>query len=225
MVTRQNRILLLCIPVLLQMACGSGNPQQPDLIAGLWQSADKKIQTQLTLIDWYSPETKGLVEDALDGLVTVTPTPTLTGLDKICLGFSVPIAGSAIEQVTPSILQNEITSIPNSGVVEIWQYTSLSQTPTQLTETTDFTLIYRPDGGYVPPSDTSISNFPSPAIVVQFTKQLTSKNIFVVYVIAGKISDSAGIFMAQVKDSTGKPVVTPPPTNSPVAGTIWFQTN
>ncbi|MEI6789685.1 MAG: hypothetical protein WCK42_00705 [Myxococcaceae bacterium] len=221
MVTRQNRILLLCIPVLLQMACGSGNPQQPDLIAGLWQSADKKTQTPLTLIDWYSPETKGLVEDALDGLVTVASTAT--GLDKICLGFSVPIAGNAIEQVTPSILQNEITPIPNSGAVEIWQYTSLSQTPTQLTETTDFTLIYRPDGGYVPPSDTSISNFPPPAIVVQFTKQLISKNIFVVYLIAGKISDSDRIFMAQVKDSTGKPIVTY--GGSPVAGTIWFQTN
>src|SRR3989338_41238 len=206
MVTWQNRILLLCIPLLLQMACGSRTLQQPDLVAGLWQSADTKTQTKLELIDWYSQELANLNPKSVEDLPSVSSKdPINSAYETILLGFSEPLDGSLIEKVEQNILQNIITPIANTGTIEIWSYDLFLKTPIQFT---DFTLIYRPDGGYIPPLDTPISKFPQPAVMIQLTKKLPDSSVIAVHVIAKKLSNIDKIFMTQVKNLTGTSIVT-----------------
>ena len=214
MVTWQNRILLLCIPMLLQMACGSGSLQQPDLVAGMWQSADKKTQTQLNLVNWYSEEAATLDPKKLGDLEVVKST----GDETILLGFSEPLDGSLLETVEEEILQNKITPL-NPPAIEIWSYDLTLQDQKQFKS---FTLLYRPDGGYVPPLDAPISKFPPPAVMIQLQGALPPKSIIAIHVIAQKLSNVDQIFMDQVKNLAGTSIVSP--GGSEVAGTIWFQT-
>ncbi len=229
MVTWQNRIWGLCIPMLFAIACGQGPLQQPDLISGNFQSGSDNMAstTKLDVIDYFAQSTTGLPTDT-SSLATIDSSTGTTG--SIYLGFSEFLNGDLIETVTRKSngQVDTITQVANSGIVEIWTCpaTSSCQSAANFKAFTGFTLAYRPDGGYVPKPDTPISNFPPPAVVVVLPKTppqtLPPASVIAVHVIANKLSNTNNIFMDQVVNSNGDKIVTP--GNSPVAGTVWFLT-
>lgn len=86
---------------------------------------------------------------------------------------------------------------------------------------TGFIVTYRPDGYYIPPADTPVSEFPPPAVVIGFTESLVAGSTIAIHVLAGKIANVDGTAMAQLKNKNGAVISTP--DGSPVAGTAVFQ--
>jgi hypothetical protein len=224
MVTWQNRIWALCIPVLMMTACGQGALQQPDLIAGRFQVGPDATgpTTKLNVINYYAQTGTGLPAIP-DDLATVDASST--GACTIFLGFSEFLNGNLI-QLPQKATNGQVTEFlpaPNvSQIIEVYTCDSTGKNCTLYKGTV--ALAYRPDGGYVPKPDTPVSNFPPPAIAVTLSgAALAAGTVVAVHVIADKLSDTNNIFMAQATNSNGDKISTPD-GKSPVAGTVWFQT-
>lgn len=223
MVVLRNRILIPCIPLFFLLSCSGDSLQQPDLIGARYQvaSGSSAPTTKLELLDYYSTDPISLPSVTIDGSVTST--------QKIFLGFSQFLNGSLIESVTRNAQTGQIETIkpiPDAGIVEVWtcptaKGCTVSANYSQI-DKSQFIVSYRPDGGYIPKSDTPVSSFPPPAVAVTWATSLPATSVVAVHVIANKLSNTDGVKMAQITDSNGKPVVTP--GGSPVAGTVWFQT-
>lgn len=218
MVTKKNRILSLCIPLVFVMACGQGSLQQPDLIAGRFANT-----TSLTVVDYYSTK-------AADFKTLLTDLPivdsTLAGPWSFFLGFSQFLKGDLIEIVNKNPKNGQVKDFTaKSGSIEVWTCSAkCDDLKTNFSQVlnTDFSLSYRPDGGYVPKSDTPVSDFPPPAIALTFPVLLKLGLTVAIHVIADKVANTEGTFMKQVSDADGNKISTP--GGSPVAGTILFQT-
>lgn len=223
--------ILLWISVLYLSACGQGALQQPDLIAGRFQAGSSitASTTSLTRIDYYSTKAVDLKKIPSDLPIVDT---TLQGSLNIFLGFSEFLNGDLIETVNKNQKNGQVSGFEQvSGSVEVWtcDATKDCTDKANFVQNSNFTLSYRPDGGYVPKSDTSVSNFPPPAIALTFAAVappatiLPPASIIAIHVISGKVGNTEGILMSQVSDADGNKISTPN-GNSPVAGTVWFQT-
>lgn len=226
MVTWQNRIFGLCIPILMMVACGQSALQQPDLIAGQFQvgSDTTVLTTKLDVYSYYSQA--GTV---LSGLPVAIVDASGAGPWTVFLGFSEFLNGNLI-QIPIAGTNGQVSNFspaPNSAkIVEVWTClvsTGCTQSTNYTQLSTGFTLSYLPDGGYVPRPDTPVSNFPPPAVAVMFTAALPAASVIAIHVIANTLSDTDNIFMAQETNSNGDKI-TNPSGQSPVAGTVWFQT-
>lgn len=207
MVTWQNRILFLCIPLFFEIACGQNALVQPDLIVARLQSPDKKMQN-LSIIDYSSPL------DFSDLKMAQTS-------GSIFLGFSEFLNGDSIETV--EYYTNEtvrgFSGLPGTIEIAVCDLQGKNCLPFS-----DFKVSYRPDGGYIPPKDTSVNNFPPPAIQLNIDskKPFPNDKIVFVYLISGKITNTNQTPMAQLSSESG-PVVTSV-NQSPVGAAVWFRT-
>lgn len=215
MATRSNRGFQICIPILLLfMACGQRQLVQPDLITVKFQSPDKKIEN-LGIIDYSS------INNSQLPLETIKIVQTS---GKLFLGFSQVLDGSLIEQVQQGFKKNEITPILNQGILQLWVCDTQGANCI-IQPTSGYVVTYRPDGGYIPPSDTPVSEFPVPAIQVEILPKTPLKNdsIVLIYLLANKIGNSENKLMSQILDSEGKGVLSKDGV-TPVAGAAWFKT-
>ncbi|MEI6805040.1 MAG: hypothetical protein WCK49_00865 [Myxococcaceae bacterium] len=219
MLTWKNRIFGLYIPVFFMTACGQSALVQPDLIRAKFQTSDKKNIDDFDIIDFSSQDASALPSDTSSLKVLQTS-------GSIILGFSEFLDGDSVEKVVYSNEKTKTISdfIPVSGVVEIACCDSLGKNCKVCDNIASFGISYRPDGGYVAPPDTPVSNFPPPSIKVTIDSisPLPVDSVIVVSILSGPLKNTNQTPMAQVSSKAGP--VSSVLGNLPVAAAAWFRT-
>jgi hypothetical protein len=132
----------LFLSVILVTACGSSeSSKSTTLTGGLFVTGNSEAQTPV-LLPLNSQNQRPEVKATSGGFVLLT--------------FSNFLKGDTVEQVSLDPKTKVVTGFSSiSGIISV-----TGATPTK--------ILYRPDGGYVPPPDTLATDFPKPAISIQF---------------------------------------------------------
>ncbi len=135
----------LLLSVILIATCGGSETSKPTaLTGGLFVSSGSDSQTAAVL-NLNNKGTDPTVDVGKGGVVLLT--------------FSGFLQGSSVEQITRDPVTRAVKSFLTASNLVSVTVGGMSYT--------EYTVQYRPDGGYVPPPDTTADNFPKPAIAVQ----------------------------------------------------------
>ena len=171
------RKVALLFGLILITACGSSENSKPTLLTGgLFVNASADSQTP-TVLNFNGKGTEPTVDLSKGGVILLT--------------FSGLLKGSSVEQITRDPVTQAVKDF--SAVANLVSVTIGGQ------NYSTYTVQYRPDGGYIPPLDTTADNFPKPAIAISLPADAVSSGKQVIV----KLNDQVVVGIDGVSVGTG----------------------